>query len=113
MPYADAFDQREPLGKPFLGSLALHASVAALLAAGTFISSRTPERWGDKESLGGSTVVNPVARIPMVARSGPVNPVANDNESQVPQAPPKPTAAGIGSTHEPTAGQPTPQTEGD
>src|SRR5262249_27911229 len=93
MPYADAFDQREPLGKPFLGSLALHAGVAALLAAGTFISGRTPERWGDKESLGGSTVINPVARIPMVARSGPVNSVANDTESQVPQAPPKPKAA--------------------
>jgi len=34
MPYADAFDQREPLGKPFLGSLALHGGVAALLVAG-------------------------------------------------------------------------------
>jgi TonB family protein len=103
MPYADAFDQREPLGKPFLGSLALHAGVAALLAAGTIISSRTPERWGDKESLGGSTVVSPVARIPMVARSGAVNPVATDTESQVPQAPPKPKAAVREKAPEPNA----------
>ncbi len=93
MPYADAFDQREPLGKPFLGSLALHAGVAALLTVGTFISGRTLERWGDKEALGGSTMIKAVTGIPMVARQGPVNPVANDTESQVPQAPPKPKAA--------------------
>ncbi len=91
MPYADAFDEREPLGKPFLGSLVLHAGIAALLAAGTFISGRTPERWGDKEPGGGTTTV--VHPIPMMPRSGPVNPVANDTESQVPQAPPKPKAA--------------------
>jgi TonB family protein len=90
MPYADAFDESEPLGKPFLASMALHAGVAALLAVGTFIGVHTPQQWGDKESVGGSTVVNPVARIPMVTRSGAVNPVANDTESQVPQAPPQP-----------------------
>ena len=90
MPYADAFDESEPLGKPFLASLALHAGVASLLAVGTFIGVHTPQQWGDKESMGGSTVVNPVARIPMVTRSGAVNPVANDTESQVPQAPPQP-----------------------
>jgi TonB family protein len=89
MPYADAFDERQPLGKSFLGSLALHAGVAALLVGGSFIR-HTPERWGDKESLGGSTVVSPVARIPMVTRSGEVNPVANDTESQAPPAPPQP-----------------------
>ena len=90
MPYADAFDEHEPLGKPFLGSLALHAGVVAIVAAGSFIGVHTPQRWGDKESIGGSTVVNPVARIPMMARTGPVNPVANDTESQAPQAPPQP-----------------------
>jgi TonB family protein len=90
MPYADAFDEREPLGKAFLASLALHAGLVAVLTVGTFIHGRAPERWGDKESLGGSTVVSPVARIPMVARTGPVNPVANDTESQVPKAPPQP-----------------------
>jgi TonB family protein len=90
MPYADTFDESEPLGKPFLASLVLHAGVVSLLAVGTFIGTHTPEQWGDKESAGGSTVVNPVARIPMMARSGIVNPVANDTESQVPQAPPQP-----------------------
>ena len=58
MPYADAFDESEPLGKPFLASLALHAGVAALLTVGTVIGTHTPERWGDKELSGGSTVIN-------------------------------------------------------
>jgi TonB family protein len=101
MPYADAFDQREPLGKPFLGSLALHGGVAALLAAGTFISGRTPERWGDKEPGGGTTTV--VHPIPMMPRSGPVNRVANDTDSQVPQAPPQPKPAVREKAHEPDA----------
>src|SRR6266851_222859 len=90
MPYADAFDRNEPLGKPMLGSLVLHASVVGFLVAGSFIHRDAPQQWGAKESIGGSTVVNPVARIPMMTRSGEVNPVANDTESQAPQAPPKP-----------------------
>jgi TonB family protein len=93
MPYADTFDRREPMGKPFLGSLALHAGVVALLVAGSFMRIHTVEIWGDKDTTGGSTVVSPVARIPMMARTGPVNPVANDTESQVPQAPPQPKPA--------------------
>src|SRR3954454_575081 len=90
MPYADAFDESEPLGKPFLASLMLHAGVVAVLAVGTFVGSRTPEIWGGTESAGGSTVVSPVARISLMPRSGMVNPVANDTQSQVPEAPPQP-----------------------
>src|SRR5947207_5943200 len=90
MPYSDTFDESEPLAKPFLASLTLHGGVAVLLMLGTIIHSRAPEQWGEIQTMGGSTVVNPVARIPMIARSGAVNPVANDTESQVPQAPPKP-----------------------
>ncbi|HTM47808.1 MAG TPA: TonB family protein [Bryobacteraceae bacterium] len=92
MPYADAFEEREPLGKPVLASLALHAGVVAVLISGSFLKLGTTERWGDKESMGGSVAVSAVSKIPMVARSGTVNPVANDTESQVPQAPPKPKA---------------------
>lgn len=103
MPYANILDEREPLKKPLLASAALHASIAALLVAGSFIRGRTPERWGDIESMGGSTVVNPVSRIPMVARSGAVNPVANDTESQIPQAPPQPKAVEKAKEPEPDA----------
>lgn len=88
MPYAAPLDETEPLGKSFFASIALHAGVAALLVTGSFIQGH-PERWGDKESLGGSPVVK-VNGIPMIPRSGTVNPVANDTESQVPQAPPQP-----------------------
>jgi TonB family protein len=90
MAHADILDETEPLSKPLLGSLALHAGVVAVLVGGSFIKGRPTENWGDIESAGGSTVVSPVSRIPLVARSGEVNPVANDTESQVPQAPPQP-----------------------
>jgi TonB family protein len=90
MPYADPFDEHEPLAKPLLASLALHGGVLVLVTAASVLNLRTPERWGDKESLGGSTVVSPVARIPMPAREGAVNPVANNVEAQVPKAPPQP-----------------------
>jgi len=103
MPYASILDEREPLKKPLLASAALHAAIAAALVAGSFIRVRTPQRWGDVESMGGSTVVNPVSRIPMVARSGAVNRVANDTESQVPQAPPQPKAVQKTAEPEPDA----------
>lgn len=92
MPYANLLDEPEPLRKPFLASLAFHACLGVALAAGSMIHGRAPQHWGDLESMGGSTVVNPVSKIPMVARSGAVNQVANDTESQVPKAPPQPKA---------------------
>jgi len=92
MPYADTFDEREPLGKSFLASIALHGSVVGLLVVGSFIHGSRRPIFGDKESAGGIVGVNAVSRIPMVVRSGTVNPVANDTESQVPPAPPKPKA---------------------
>ena len=90
MPYADTLDVREPLGKSFLASVALHGSVFGLLLTGSFLHSSSPEHWGDLETAGGVVSVKTVAKIPMVARTGPVNPVANDTESQVPQPPPQP-----------------------
>jgi TonB family protein len=92
MPYADTFDEHERLGKSFLASVALHGSVVGLLVVGSFIHGTRRPIFGDRESAGGVVGVNPVSRIPMVARSGTVNPVANDTESQVPPAPPKPKA---------------------
>jgi protein TonB len=88
MAHADILDERDPMRRPLLASAALHGALALLLTVGSFIK-RTPEHWGDPLSTGGSTVVNPVARIPMPARTGELNPVANDTESQVPKAPPE------------------------
>jgi outer membrane biosynthesis protein TonB len=90
MPYADTLDEREPLGKPFLASVALHGSLVGLLLTGSFLNSSSPEHWGDLATAGGAVSVHSVAKVPMVTRSGPVNPVANDTESQVPQPPPQP-----------------------
>jgi periplasmic protein TonB len=103
MPYANILDEREPLKKPILASVVLHAGIVTLLVVGSFLPGRTPQRWGDVESMGGSTVVNPVSRIPMVARSGMINRVANDTESQIPQAPPQPKAVEKAVEPEPNA----------
>src|SRR4051812_30418874 len=90
MPYADAFDESEPLVKPFLASLMLHAGVVSVLAVGTFIGAHSPEQWGEKESAGGSIVVSRVAQTRMMARGGMFTRVANDPKSQFPRAPPQP-----------------------
>jgi protein TonB len=88
--YVGTLDQPEPIGKPFLASIALHGSVVGVLLAGSLIHGSSRPIWGDLESAGGVVGVNPVSKIPMVARTGAVNPVANDTDSQAPQAPPKP-----------------------
>jgi outer membrane biosynthesis protein TonB len=101
MPHAATLDSPEPLGKSFLASVALHASMVGVLLTGSLIHSGATEHWGDLETAGGSVSVNPVAKIPMVVRTGPVNPVANDTESQVPQAPPEPKPKVVPKAKEP------------
>jgi periplasmic protein TonB len=88
-PQRDILDQPERLRGSFLGSLALHASIAAAFVVFTFVESRHPrENWGYLNGGGiGSVAVGVVARIPLPSRSGPVNPVANDTESVVPEPP--------------------------
>ncbi len=45
------------------------------------------EVWGSSATKAGDAVpINAVKSIPLPSRSGPINPVANDNESRVPQA---------------------------
>ncbi len=79
------------LRNPFAGSLALHGGLVALVISWGVFGLGKVERWGDPQSLGGGAVgITPVNRIPIPARSGRVNPVANDTESQVPSAPVKP-----------------------
>ena len=88
--HADILDQREPLGKSFLGSLALHGSLAAAVLAYSWagIASRQPFM-GDPHGGGmGAVTVNAVPSIKLPSRSGPTNPVANDTESAAPEAPP-------------------------
>ncbi|MGP8247421.1 MAG: TonB C-terminal domain-containing protein [Bryobacteraceae bacterium] len=87
--HADIFDQKEPLRGWLMGSVALHALVAAAILSAGLIHGKT-EQWGDIHGGGmGSVAVNPVKSIPLPPHSGPVNPVANDTESAVPTPPPK------------------------
>lgn len=86
----DILDEREALRTPLFGSVALHLAVFAAVLAAPIIGRQQRELWGDPNSGGpGSIAVNVVNRVPLPARSGPVNPLANDTESTVPAPPPK------------------------
>jgi len=92
-PHVDILDQRESLGRPFLGSAVLHAGLVAGILLSQVINPGRREPWGDPNSLGGGSIgINVVSQVPLPSRGGIVNPVANDTESQVPQPPPKPKA---------------------
>ena len=89
--HIDILDERESLRKSFVGSLALHAALAGLIVAYALVGTGPRVSWGDPTSLGGGSMsVGVVKQIPLPSRAGLVNPLANDTESSVPQAPPKP-----------------------
>ncbi len=102
--HVDVLEERDEFRRPLLVSLALHAAVFGLIAATalTGIGKRTP--WGDPNSLGGGGAysVSPVRNIPIAGRSGPVNRLASDTESQIP-TPPKQEAKKAAKQPEPDA----------
>lgn len=85
----DVLDRPQPMGSAFLNSMLLHGSIVALvvvLQLGIFAPKIDP--FGDPNpTMGGSVSVSSVSTIPLPARTGRPNPVANDTQSQVPQAP--------------------------
>jgi protein TonB len=86
--HADILDQHESLGGPFVQSALLHAAIAGALIVSTIRFQHSREVWGSANTSAGTAVaINSVKTIPIPARAGHVNPVANDTESQVPQAP--------------------------
>lgn len=86
--HADILDDQESLAKPFLGSIVFHALVAGLLLWSAVYTARSRETWGLAVPTGSGTVaITPVQAINLPPRVGPKNPVANDTESRVPQAP--------------------------
>jgi protein TonB len=90
MPGADILDQRDPLGKSFTGSLLFHGGLLALILASPYILPK-PVMLGDPNHHSGTIGVSMVKTIPIPQREGPINRVANDTKSMVPQAPePKP-----------------------
>lgn len=88
MPHADILDQSDPLNKPLIGSVVLHAAVFATVIFGGVALSGSHDVWGDTHPGGGSVSINVVNKIPLPSRSGIVNPLANPTESAVPTPPP-------------------------
>ncbi|HUJ51011.1 MAG TPA: TonB family protein [Bryobacteraceae bacterium] len=87
-PRIDILDERESLRGPFIQSVLLHVAIAGALVVSTVSFQRSREVWGSAMTQAGDAVpVTAVKTIPLPSRTGPVNPVANDTESQVPQPP--------------------------
>jgi protein TonB len=86
MPGADILDQRDPLGKPFVGSLLFHGGLLALILVSPYLLPK-PIMLGDPIHHSGTIGVTVVKTIPIPRREGPINPVANDTKSIVPEKP--------------------------
>jgi len=86
-PHVDILDQPDSLGKPLMGSVVLHLSVAAAVVLVSIVGPKQ-NYWGSNTQGGGSVAINVLHQIPMPANSGAVNPVANDTHSEAPE--PKP-----------------------
>jgi periplasmic protein TonB len=86
----DILDERDPLALPLLGAFLVHGGVVALLFFGWFWMNRTRENLGELHPAGGPAyAVSSVHNIPIPPRDAPPNPVANDTQSTVPNAPAK------------------------
>ena len=84
----DILDERDSLGGPFVQSVLLHAAMVGALVVASIQFQHSHQVWGATNTGAGTAVaINSVKTIPLPSRAGIVNPVANDTESQVPQAP--------------------------
>ena len=87
---ADILDQPEPLGKWLAASIALHVLAVVAVFGANWIGLKSVLQLGDVNGGGiGAVAVTPVSQIPLPSRSGPINPVANDTRSRVPEPLPK------------------------
>jgi outer membrane biosynthesis protein TonB len=78
----------ESLRRGFLWALIFHVTLFAVYGIYSLMSS-SGETFGAQDAGGGAIGIEAVSSIPL-PHSGRPNPVANDSESQVPQAPLKP-----------------------
>jgi TonB family protein len=83
---ADILDQRDPIGKPFAGSLMFHGGLLALILVSPFLAPK-PITLGDHNSHSGQVGVSLVKSIPIPQRDGRVNRIANDTQTVVPMEP--------------------------
>src|SRR5580698_10881485 len=86
--HADILDEQESLGGPFVQSVLFHAAIAGALVLASISFEHSRQVWGSANTAAVTAVaINSVSKIPLPSRAGEINPVANDTESQVPQAP--------------------------
>jgi len=84
--HADVLDERDALKKPLFGSFLLHAGAFAVVAALGYADSSHKPAWGDPNSMGGGAFsVTAVNKLPLQARTGRLNRVANQTPSEVPE----------------------------
>jgi outer membrane biosynthesis protein TonB len=90
--HADILDERDSLAVPFVGSVVLHAAIAAGFIFLALYQQRHRVNWGFENAGGGpgSVAISAVKTLPLPQRSGQVNPLANQSESRLPQVPAKP-----------------------
>jgi protein TonB len=77
--------QRDPLQKAFAGSVVTHGVLVGLLVFSGFL--HLTNNWGAPHASTGSVGVTMVKTIPIPHRDAPPNPLANDSQSTVPEAP--------------------------
>jgi len=77
------YDQRDPIGKPFAGSLLAHGALAGLFAVSGYLHLSN-KNWGSEHASSGSVGVNMVT-IPIPRNEGHINPLANDTDNLAPQ----------------------------
>jgi periplasmic protein TonB len=86
--HVDILDEQDSLGGPFVQSVLLHAAVVGAFILSSIQFQHSHQVWGSLNTGAGTAVaIGSVKTIPLPSRAGRINPVANDTESQVPQAP--------------------------
>ena len=85
--HPDVLDIRDPLRRYLAGSIALHILVVGGFAGYAWMLNRGRGIFGDPNAMGGAVGITAVSSLPMPQRSGRVNRVAVDTESQVPTPP--------------------------
>jgi len=88
MSHVDILEQKDSLGRPFIGSLVFHVGLTVIISGAAWVTgSSTRLQLGDPNGgRFGAVMVNPVS-IPLPNRGGQTNPLASDTKSQLPTAP--------------------------
>jgi protein TonB len=86
--HVDVLEQRDPVRISVLASVGMHALIFSGIVLSASVGGHGMQ-WGDPQALGGggSVGVAAVKQIPLRARPGAANPLANDTESRVPLPP--------------------------